>query len=36
MSVSKPVVLIHHIDNRLVDDVARLLGRADGCTTINT
>jgi hypothetical protein len=36
MSVSKPVVLIHHIDNRLVDEVAALLGGHGGCTTINT
>lgn len=36
MSAGKPVILIHHIDNRLVDDVATLLGGQGGCTTINT
>ncbi|MEX1197603.1 MAG: hypothetical protein WEB57_07070 [Pseudohongiellaceae bacterium] len=36
MSASKPVILIHHLDNRLVDEVAALLGGQGGCTTINT
>lgn len=36
MSISKPVILIHSIDNTLVDDVAALLGSTGRFTTINT
>jgi len=36
MSASKPVVLIHSIDNALVDDLATLLGTGGRFTTINT